>query len=120
MRGMSPSSQGVIHEPFPAGDSSRRAVRNVRARAGRGGCSIEIRLKQADRAPGLRRRRVALVLLLAVATLSCARSQEEGRWGRGGEPGKLNRLDRTTLAALRDSFNAAIDRPRILVMLSPT
>ena len=66
------------------------------------------------------RRRAALVLLLAVATLSCARSQEEGRWVHGGEPGKLARLDRTTLAALRDSFNAAIDRPRILVMLSPT
>jgi hypothetical protein len=91
----------------------------VRTRAAEG-CSIEIRLKQADRAPRLRGRRAALVLLLAVATLSCARSQEEGRWGRGGEPRKLNRLDRTTLAALRDSFNAAIDRPRILVMLSPT
>jgi len=77
-------------------------------------------LKRADRFFGLRRCRVAAVFLLAVAILSCARSQEEGRWGRGWKPGKLARLDRATLPALRDSFNAAIDRPRILVMLSPT
>ena len=69
----------------------------------------------------LRRFRAALALLLALATLSCARSQEERRSGRdGGEPPRLTRLDRNTLPALRDSFNAAIDRPRILVMLSPT
>jgi len=61
----------------------------------------------------------AFVLVLALVTLSCSKSQE-GRWGRGGEPGTLARLDRTTLPALRDSFNAAIDRSRILVMLSPT
>ena len=61
----------------------------------------------------------AFVFVLALVTLSCSKSLE-GRWGRGGEPGKLARLDRTTLPALRDSFNAAIDRPRILVMLSPT
>jgi len=71
--------------------------------------------------PSVRCFRVAFALLVALTALSCGRSQEERRFDRdGGEPPKLTRLDRNTIAALRDSFNAATDRPRVLVMLSPT
>jgi hypothetical protein len=62
-----------------------------------------------------------LALLLAAGSLSCAESQDERVAGRdAGESATLARLDPGALPALRDSFNAADDRPRILVMLSPT
>lgn len=64
--------------------------------------------------------RFLLTLLLAAGSLSCAESQDERAAGGGGEAAALARLDPGTLPALRDSFNAAEDRPRILVMLSPT
>jgi len=65
--------------------------------------------------------RFTFALLLAVGALSCARSQEERESGEApAGSGPVARLDPRTLPALRDSFNAAADLPRIIVMLSPT
>lgn len=61
-----------------------------------------------------------VALFLAVQALSCAESPREGSPDRGEGSAALAPLGPTTLSALRDSFNSAVDRPRILVMLSPT
>ncbi len=58
-----------------------------------------------------------LIALLMLGVLSCAeRRDPDGVSGAA----RVTRLDRGTMAALRDSFNAASDRGRILVLLSPT
>jgi hypothetical protein len=65
--------------------------------------------------------RIALALLLVICAQSCGRPRDEQppEQGVAGVPA-LTLLSPAALSALRDSFNAAEDSVRILVMLSPT
>jgi|GEM_PF-2649822 len=58
----------------------------------------------------------SLLAVLAAGTLvSCVRQES------ATHPSVVvARLEPGRLGALRDSFNAAVDRPRLLVLLSPT
>jgi hypothetical protein len=57
---------------------------------------------------------VFALLAAGAAILSCAPRDEAPSVAR------VTPLDRGAIPALRDSFNAAADRPRVLVLLSPT
>lgn len=61
--------------------------------------------------------RLTQVLLLVICAQSCGRLRDEQP--PAGVP-VLTLLSPATLSVLRDSFNAAEDSVRILVMLSPT
>ena len=70
---------------------------------------------------GDRVNRSALVLLLVICAQSCASPRDERSREKGAAGALvLARLSPGALPALRDSFNAAQDSVRILVMLSPT
>jgi len=65
-------------------------------------------------------RSVILALLTAgalVGSVSCSPREEAPS---ESSVARVTLLDRGTIPALRDSFNAAADRGRILVLLSPT
>jgi hypothetical protein len=61
--------------------------------------------------------RILAALLLACGILSCG-GHEPSPGSDAAAP--VTRLDAASLPALRDSFNAAVAQPRLLVMLSPT
>ncbi len=56
--------------------------------------------------------------LVAAALSSC--SPREDVSSRADRSAPVALLGPGALGALRDSFNAAVDRPRILILLSPT
>jgi len=62
--------------------------------------------------------RMVLAALVAATLSSC--SPGEDRSAAGARSAPVAPLAPGALGALRDSFNAAVDRPRILLLLSPT
>lgn len=66
-----------------------------------------------------KRRKLALVAVIAAVLLAAAWYQFGGRRTAPGQP-PLAELNAGSLEQLRADFNAAADQPRMILLLSPT